>query len=348
MTLVYFILILGLTVLIHEAGHFFFAKKAGIYVYEFSIGMGPRIFKWTRPNDETEYSIRLLPLGGFVQLAGEDTEEDDDEQIPKGRSLQDKTMWQKFITMAAGVLFNFILALILLFIVGLINGYTNTKPIVGEVTSGSAAATAGLKTGDVITSVNEHFVNNVDKLMLELNVNKSEIINLVVKRDGVKVNTTINATKETDENGNVSYKCGFSVNQDKQTGVIAAIKYSFTKFYSLMEQMVFIIGYLFTGKLSVNNLSGPVGIYVLVGEIAKTGFVNLIYLMAYISINVGFINFLPFPAFDGGRILILIIEEITGKKIDPKVENAIHTVGFFLLMLLMVFITFNDISNLLK
>lgn len=348
MTLIYFVLILGLTVMIHETGHFIFAKKAGVYVYEFSIGMGPRLFKWKRSNDETEYSIRLLPIGGFVSLAGEDPDEDEDVKIPKGKSLQDKSTWQNFMTMSAGVLFNFILALVLLFIVGLCNGYTNTKPIVGEVTLDSPADVAGIRSGDIIESVNGHFTNNIDKLMLELTVNKSEDIEIKFVRNGVAATAKVSATKETDDKGNVSYKCGFSVNQDTEHGFIAAIKYAFTKFFSLFEQMIFIIWYLLTGKLAFSNLSGPVGIYNLVGETAKTGFVNLIYLMGYISLNVGFINFLPFPAFDGGRVFMLLIEKITGKKIDPKVENMINSIGFILLMFLMIFITFNDISNLIK
>lgn len=345
MTLIYFILILGLTVLIHETGHFIFAKKAGIYVYEFSIGMGPRLFKWTRPNDETEYSIRLLPIGGYVQLAGEDIEED--ENIPKNKSLQGKTFGQKMMTMFAGVLFNFILALVLLFVVGLINGNINSKPIVGEVLVDSPAAKAGLQTGDIITSVNGRFTNTNDKLMLEMVTNKEAVIEFEIKRNGEEKTITINAEKVVDEDGNATYKCGFGYNQEVKKGFFEAIKYSFTKFFSLIEQLVFTIVYLITGRLSVGNLSGPIGIYQLVGETAKTGFINLVFLMGYISLDVGFINLLPFPAFDGGRILFLLIEKITGKPLNPKIENTIHTIGFFLLMILMVFITFQDITRLI-
>lgn len=348
MNLIYFILILGITVLIHETGHFIFAKKAGVYVYEFSIGMGPRLFKFKRQNDETEYSIRLLPIGGYVQLAGEDVEGDLKQKIPKGRSLQEKSALQNFLIMSAGVLFNFILAIILLFIVGLFNGYVNPKPIIGDVTLNSPAYKAGLKSGDKIISVNGHGTNNTDKLMLELSINNSEQIEFKIDRDGNLITTTVNAEKVTDESGAVSYKCGFAINQDVSKGVIPAIKYSFTKFFSLFEQMIFIIIYLITGNLSISNLSGPVGIYVLVGETAKTGFINLIYLMGYISLNVGFINFLPFPAFDGGRVFLLLIEKIRGKKNNPKIENTINSIGFIFLILLMIFITINDITNLIK
>src|SRR5574344_445078 len=345
MTLIYFIIILGITVMLHETGHFIFAKKSGVYVYEFSIGMGPRLFKWTRPNDETEYSIRLLPIGGFVSLSGEEGE--DDKNVPKGMCIKDKTFLQNLFTMAAGVMFNFLLAIILLFIVGIFNGYISPKAVINSVEDDSPAFVAGLKSGDVITKVNNHSVNNTDKLLLELAIVDNPNINIVVSRDSKLIDITIDA-KEVSENGNTSYVCGFTVGGDTQYGFIPAIKYAFTKFGSLMEQMLFIVVYLFSGKLSINNLSGPVGIYVLIGKTAQAGILSLVYLMAYISLNVGFVNFLPFPAFDGGRVLFLIIEKITGKKINPKVENIINSIGFVLLMLLMIYVTYHDLYNLFK
>lgn len=348
MTLIYFILILGITVMIHETGHFIFAKKAGVYVYEYSIGMGPRLFKWKRKNDETEYSIRLLPIGGYVQLAGEDVDTDEKSSIPKGKRLQEKTFIQNFLIMVAGVLFNFLLAITIFFIVGLCNGYVNTKPIIQEVTENSPALVAGLQSGDVITKVNGKSVNNIDKLMLELTVINNKNIDLEINRQGEIKNLKVEAEEIKDEKGNASYKIGFSLNQDITKGFFPAIKYAFAKFASLIEQMVFIIIYLFTGKLSISNLSGPVGIYNIVGETSKLGFINLIYLMGYLSLNVGFINILPFPAFDGGRIFLLIIEKIRGKKNNPKVENTINAVGFVLLMILMLVVTINDITRLFK
>ena len=140
---------------------------------------------------------------------------------------------------------------------------------------------------------------------------------------------------------------GFTLDNTNTKGFIPAIKYAFTKFISLFEQMIFILIYLFSGKLSISNLSGPVGIYVLVGNVAKTGIINIIYLMAYISLNVGIINILPFPAFDGGRIFLLTLEKIRGKKLNQKVENIINSIGFALLMFLMAYVTLNDILHLL-
>lgn len=334
MTLIYFIIILSVTIFVHELGHFIFAKKAGIHVYEFCIGMGPRIFKWTRKNDETEYGIRIFPIGGFCAMAGEDVEID--ENVPVEKRLQSKTWMQKFLTIVAGVMFNFIFAIIILFIIGLINGNPNNKPIVGDVSNNSYAA--GLQSGDLIKEVNGVKVNNTDRFMLEYQIHYGKDLNLTVIRDSKEVEINI-----TPEKTNDSFQYGFSLNNEIEKGFFEAIKYAFTKFLSLISQMYITILYLCTGKLSLSNLAGPIGIYNIVGESAKAGFVNLIYLTGYLSINVGVINLLPLPAFDGGRLLFLIIEKIIRKPINPKVENIIHSIGFFLLMILMIAITYNDI-----
>ncbi len=345
MTIIYFILILGIIVFVHEFGHFIFAKRAGIYVYEFSIGMGPQIFKWNRKNDETVYSIRIFPIGGFVQMAGEEVESD--ENIPKEKRMQSKTWFQRFMTVIAGIMFNFILSLILLFIIGLVSGCPTNKTIIGMVEDNSMAYNAGLETGSTIIKIDNKKVNNYDRLMLEFQIRIGKEIDFeVVTKDGETKTVTI-APEKIDNDGEISYKYGFSLETPKEYGFIASIKFAFRKTFSLVEQMFFTVCYLFTGALSIKNLSGPIGIFTIVGETAKTGLINLIYLLALISINVGFINFLPLPAFDGGRILFLIIEKIKGSPVDTKVENIIHSIGFILLMILMVFICFNDITNLI-
>ena len=339
-TLIAFIFILGVTVTIHEFGHFLFAKKAGIYVYEFSIGMGPRLFKFNRKNDETDYSIRLLPIGGYVQMAGEDIEVD--KNIPKDKQLQSKTWLQRFLTMVAGVMFNFLLAIVVLFIVALINGVTL------DATKISKSNIKGLKVGDKIVSVNGKFVNNYDKLALELSVAGNNKFTMKVKHkdntyDTVTVKPKAVYTKKHKLKG---YTYGFEIKGKHEHSILSSIKYAFTKFFSIMEQMFFTVWYLITGKISLKLLSGPVGIFSIVGTAAKTGFVSVLSLLALISVNVGFINLLPIPAFDGGHILFLIIEKIKGSKVNPKVENTIHTVFFVLLMALMLYITFNDILRL--
>lgn len=344
MTIIYFILILGIIVFIHELGHFLFAKKAGIYVYEFSIGMGPQLFKWKRKNDETEYSIRLFPIGGFVQMAGESVEVD--ENIPKEQTMQAKTWFQRFMTVIAGIMFNFILAIVLLFIIGLVNGSPQNKAFVSYVDPAGNAYLAGLEEGSTITKVDNVKVRTYDRLLLEYQIRLGEDITFEIKNKDGEIKTVTVTPQEVNENDTVTYKYGFNLEDSVETGFLSAVKYAFTKTASLIEQMFFTVVYLFTGDLSVTNLSGPIGIFSVVGDAAKTGFINVVYLLAFISINVGFINFLPLPAFDGGRVLFLIIEKIIGRPVNPKVENIIHSMGMVLLMILMAVITFNDIIKL--
>ena len=339
-TIISFVFILGVTVTIHEFGHFLFAKKAGIYVYEFSIGMGPRLFKFNRKNDETDYSIRLFPIGGYVQMAGEDIEVD--KNIPKDKLLQSKTWLQRFLTMVAGVMFNFLLAIFVLFIIALFKGVTL------DATRIDTSKIEGLKSGDKIISVDGNFVNNYDKLALELSVAGSKKFDIKVKhKDGSYDTFAIKPKAVYDKKDKLmGYEYGFTITGKDEKGFIAAIKYAFVKFVSIIEQMFFTVWYLITGKISLKLLSGPVGIFSIVGSAAKTGFFSVLSLLALISVNVGFINLLPIPAFDGGHILFLIIEKIKGSKVNPKVENIIHTVFFVLLMALMVYITFNDVLRL--
>lgn len=336
MTIIYFILVLSITIFVHELGHFLFAKKAGIYVYEFCIGMGPRIFKFKRKNDETEYGIRLFPIGGFCSMAGESVEID--EKVEESKRMQSKTWIQRFLTVVAGVMFNFIFALIILFIVGLINGRPTDKALVSEVLSDSPAEIAGLQSGDVITSINGVEIKNVDRLMLEYQVNYGQILDLEVLRNNKTILISITPSLVND-----NFQYGFSLDNKIYKGFDEAIIYAFTKFGSLISQMCVTIRYLFTGTLSLSNLSGPIGIYNIVGQTAATGFINLVYLIGYLSINVGFINLLPIPAFDGGRILFLLIELFRRKPVNAKVENTIHSIGMVLLLVLMVVITYNDV-----
>ncbi|MCM1370915.1 MAG: RIP metalloprotease RseP [Clostridium sp.] len=343
MTIIYFILILGGIVFFHEFGHYLFAKKSGVYIYEFSIGMGPQIFKWIGKKDKITYSIRLFPIGGFVQMAGEEIELD--EKIPKDKRMQSKTWFQRFSIMIAGIFFNFILTLVLLFIVGIIDGVP-TKTYIYSIDENSSAYDAGLRQNYEIISVNKEDSNSQDMLTLELITSTKEKVNIKYRdSDGNIKEVKFQADKE-ENNGKTEYKYGFKLASFTEKGFLKSIKYAFLKTLELIKYMCLVIWYLITGSLSVSSLSGPVGIFTMVGETAKAGLINLIYLMAIISANVGFINLLPLPAFDGGRILFLIIEKIKGSPVNPKIENWIHSIGLILLMVLMVFITYNDIINL--
>jgi len=418
MTILYFILILGTTVFVHELGHFMFAKRYGVHVYEFSLGMGPKLFKFNRKNDETDYCIRLFPIGGFVQMAGEEVEVDED--IPEEKRLTSKPAFQRFMIMIAGVMMNFITAIILLFFIGLFNTVSLNNVYIDDSTIN------GLNNDDKIVAIDGNFVNNYDKLALEMTIagNKEftmtlknnegkkydvkvnpievgadylpygkdygfSVSNLTITKSSikglkkgdtiVKINDTkitdydtllsvinnvedefemtiIDSDKETktiklevnekEEDTSLGFSYGFNLKGEKQKGFIAAIKYSVYKFFSTIEQMIFTVIYLITGKISLSMMSGPVGIFNVVDSVSSTGFTNIISLLSLICINVGFINILPFPAFDGGHVVFILIEKIKGSKVDPKIENTIHNIGFILLMILMVLITYNDIIKL--
>lgn len=346
MTLVYFILILGLTVFIHELGHFIFAKKNGVYCYEFSLGMGPKLFSFRRKNDETLYCLRLLPIGGYVQMAGEEIEED--KNIPKEKQMQSKSVFQRFTIVVAGAFNNFILGIVLLFLIGLFYGSPETKPYVKTVDTNYNAYKVNIREGDLIKEVNGNKVSTIDDVLLEFQlVKKGSSIKFVLEdKNGKEKNVSVKPTKVTSEDGVDSYIYGIGLTDEINKGFISSVKYSFVKFGSIYRSMFKVIGNLFTGNLGLDSLSGPVGIYNVVGEQSKMGFENVIYLCAYISINVGFINLIPFPAFDGGRALFLIIEKIRKKPVSQKTENTIHLIGFMLLMLLLIVITINDIAKL--
>ena len=185
MTIIYFILILGGIVFFHELGHFLFAKKAGVYIYEFSIGMGPQLFKWKSKKDETMYSIRLLPIGGFVQMAGEEI--DPDENIPKEKRMQSKTWLQRFSIMIAGIFFNFVLAIVLLFVVGLINGTPQKETYIGVIDKNSSAYNAGLRENFEILQVNGKKASTKDILSLELIANVKKEVEIKYKNENGNV-----------------------------------------------------------------------------------------------------------------------------------------------------------------
>lgn len=339
-----FILILGIIVFIHEFGHFILAKWNGVYVYEFALGMGPKICGFKK--GETEYNLRAIPIGGFCQLAGEDLDTDDDKKIPKDKRLQNKKAWQRFLIMLFGPMNNFILAVLLIFLIALIWGGATMDPVIYKVEKDSACEKAGLKANDKVISINNNRIDTSDDISLYLAVASPKKTNtIVVERDSKKVTIKVKP-KKVKEDGKETYKYGLSIKNKKTKGFVNAIVYTFKKTESVFKQMFITIGYLFTGRISLNQLSGPVGIYSVVGQQRSAGLASLIYLTAFLSINVGVINLLPIPAFDGGHILFIIIEKIKGSPVKPELENKIHSIFLILLMLLMVIITINDIIRL--
>lgn len=342
-TLIILIVILGIIVFVHEFGHFIAAKKCGVYVHEFAIGMGPKIFSFKRKNDETTYSLRLLPLGGFTALAM--TEED--FKVEKNQVLDNKKYYQKLLILLMGIFFNFILTVVLLFINGLAYGSPQTGAVVGKIQENSPSEIAGLKTNDEIIEINGKKVSSWDDVILELNYvqNDSEEYNFLVLRDDKGLSITLVPEIEETEDGTVK-TFGFGTSTKKEYGFTAALKYSVVGFGEMFTSLFKILGNLFTGKIGVDNLSGPVGVYSVIDQIKESGLESIIYLTAYLSINVGIINLIPIPVFDGGRVVLSTAEKIKGSKLNPNIEIMLNNIGVILLIILFVYVTLNDILKI--
>lgn len=347
-TLIYFVLILGVIILVHEFGHFIWAKKFGVFVHEFALGMGPKIF--SKKKGETVYSIRAIPVGGFCAMAGEDGEETDEKgkKIPRNRKFFAKPIWQRFLILFFGAGNNFILAFLFLFFVGLFGGAQIMDPVIGGVTKDYPVAIAGIEAGDKILEVNGHKTPTIDDVQLYITLNKvGSNLDLKIKDSEGNIKDYSIKPIKVEKDGIEGYYYGLEFKGEYENGFFAAIKFSFEKFGAILRQMVIVLGNLFTGGVSVNNLSGPVGIYTVVDDAKGYGILTLLQLTALLSVNVGFLNLIPFPAFDGGRIFLLLVEKIKGKPIKAETENLINTVGFILIMILAIYITGNDIFKLI-
>lgn len=340
-SLLVLIFILGIIILVHEFGHFIWAKIFKVHIYEFSIGMGPIIFTH-KGKDKIDYNIRAIPIGGFVSMAGEVYE--DDNKINKKALMCNKPWWQRLIILVAGVTNNFIMALIFLFFMALIWGGETSDLVIDQIQEGSAISEVDIQVGDKLLEVDGKKVTSweIAQIRLIMETEDNEHTLTVQEPDGSlkKVNVTPNIEEV---NGVETPRYGFSVNQEIMTGFGNSIKYAFHKFGNIVHSMALTVGGLFNGSISLNALSGPVGMYEVVDQSMSYGISQIIYIIAFLSINVGFINILPFPAFDGGRVLFLIIEKIKGSPVNSKIENAFHMVGFVLLIILMIYITIQDV-----
>ena len=343
-SLLVLIFILGLIILVHEFGHFIWAKIFKVHIYEFSIGMGPIIFTHKGKKDKIDYNIRAIPIGGFVSMAGEVYE--DDEKINKKSFMCNKPWYQRVIILVAGVVNNFLLALLFLFISSIIWGGTINLPEVREVVEGSPMAEAGIENGDKILEINGRKVSNWDKAQILLIMESEDnIYEFRVEHESGEVeNIKVEPEVTVDEETGVETKTfGVYIKQETMTGLWESIKYAFQKFGSIVESMALTIEGLFTGKISLQALSGPVGMYEVIDQSIGYGISYMMYIIAFLSINVGFINILPFPAFDGGHVLFLIVEKIKGSPVNAKFESICHLIGFALLFLLMIYITIQDV-----
>ncbi|SDN29182.1 RIP metalloprotease RseP [Alkalicoccus daliensis] len=410
------IVIFGLLVFIHEWGHLVMAKRAGILCREFAIGFGPKLFSFYR--NETTYTIRLLPLGGFVRMAGEDPElvqikpgyevgltfneegkvreiiinnkskhpeskviqvekidmehdlfiqgytEDSEELVtyeldrkaayiydekatqiaPYDRQFSSKTVGQRALAIFAGPFMNFVLAVVVLILYAALAGLPVNEAQVGEVTEDGVAIDAGLESGDSIEAIDGQPVETWEDMTSIIQERPNEAMDFVIDRNGEEFTVTMTPEeREVPEAENVGV---IGVMAPTERSITGAVTFGFTQTYEYTTLIFNALGMLITGGFSLDALAGPVGIYDYTGEVVSMGFLLLFQWAAILSVNLGIINLLPLPALDGGRLLFIGLEAVRGKPIDPQKEGLVHFVGFALLMLLVLAVTWNDINRL--
>lgn len=331
-TIISSIIIFLLVILIHEFGHFIVAKMNGVSVLEFSIGMGPKLFQ--RESNGTLYSLRVLPVGGYCQLEGEDEEND------SPNSLNNQSPLVRLKVILAGAIMNFILAFILLI---LLMSVSRVSTEVSGVIKDSPAYSSGIKTGDQIVSINGENVSDGEELLKSIKESKGDL-NIGVIRDSQSKNIKVTPRLE-----NNIRKIGVNFQEEyniKNFSIIKGFKKGLITFLNLTGMLYKFLGMLITGQLGLGGVSGPVGVVKEIGNAAKTGVANLIFLLAYININLGVFNLLPIPALDGGRAIFILIEMIFGKKISQEKEGYIHMVGLILLLALIAIVTIKDVIKL--
>ena len=337
------ILIFGLLIFIHEGGHFLFARLFRVTIEEFAIGMGPKIISKKSKKSGIVYSLRALPIGGFVSMVGEDGESDDENAFNK------KPVWQRMIITAAGALVNIIAGiLVMTLLVAFSSGLLSTNVIAEFKEDAKNPSSAyGLQVGDEIISVNGTKVHIAEEVYYEIMHDGVEPIDIVVKRNGELVTVKNVEFAQVSENGALFGEIDFSVYGIKKSfGEV--IRHSFYRSTLTIKMIWESLFDLVTGRYGLEAVSGPIGVTSALANSIKSGIANFIYLSVVISMNLGVMNLLPFPALDGGRLLFQLIELITKKPVNRNVEAKIHFVGIVILMLLMAVIVFKDVITLFK
>ena len=369
------LLVFSAVIAIHEFGHFAVAKLCGIQVNEFSIGMGPVL--WKKTHKGTQYSLRALPVGGFVALEGEEspesqqaeaaraeqennfssskhdlnilnTESDGEVQKkPAGIPLNEAPVWQRALVMVAGAVMNFVLGFVVLVILIAAQNEPITSKTIYAIQDGALCGQTGLQAGDKVLAVNGRRCFVANDILYELVRTQSYSADFTVLRDGQKVQLPgVQFDTWQDESGETHMSIGFSVyGLEKTPGNVlreagnSVLYYGRIVFTSLVD--------LVRGRESINNLSGPVGIVSAIGQAASYGWQDLLELLALITVNLGILNLLPFPALDGGKVVFLIIEGVTGHAVPEKLQSVLTLATFGLLFGLMLFATYNDILRLI-
>lgn len=336
------LLFFGVIIMIHECGHFACAKLFKVKVNEFSLGMGPALFK--RKKGDTLYAVRLFPIGGYVAMEGEDDASEDD------RAFNKKPVWQKMIIVVAGALMNLILGFILMVLL-----LTTSTDLIGtntikEFYPDAVSSQYGLQAGDRFLEIDGHHVWSELDLSFLMSRSQDGVFDFVVERDGEKValNDVHFATEQ--QNGVTLIQYDFII-IGEQPGFLNIVKNAFTQSASIVRMVWLSVFDLVTGRYGMSELAGPVGTVDIIADVtaqavSSGSLTNLLTIMAFITINVGVANLLPLPALDGGRFLFLAIEAVRRKPVNPKYEGYVHAAGLVLLLLLMVVVTYNDIARI--
>ena len=333
MYIVYALLGFSLLIIVHELGHFIMAKVNGIRVEEFSIGMGPKIF--STEGKETKYSIGLFPIGGYVKMMGEEEEVNDE------RSFSSKSPLRRISVIVAGAFMNFLLAIIIFTV--FLNKFGYSLPKVASLIENMPAVEAGLQEGDEFLKVNGSKVLSADDLSVAINLAKDTPINFLISRNGENKEIVV-TPKLVEENGSQRYMIGFGFERIDNPGIVQSFKQSFKETLSVINQTYKSLKMMVTGEVNFKtDVGGPVSIIRMSSEAAKNGIWNLMYFIAFISINLAVFNMLPFPALDGGWTVILLIELITRRKVPDRIVGAMNYVGIMLLFGLMILVTIKDI-----
>ena len=337
MTIVIAVLVFGFLIFIHELGHFTAARIFKVRVNEFSIGMGPKLISKNSKKTGTAYSIRLLPIGGFVSMAGEDEESDEEG------ALNSKPVWQRMIIIAAGAFMNILVGVIAVFIIVVSTRLPSNT--VAEFREGSLLPAQGFEVGDKIVSIDGKTVHTAHDMREYIMFDGTGEVDVTVLRDGNEV-TLPKVRFATASEGRLTVGImDFYVKEAEKTVgsvLVNTFYYAKSSVTTIWKSLLFLV----TGKVGVDQMSGPVGVTSAIGDAAKRGLPDLLDLAALIALNLGIVNMLPLPALDGGRFVFLLFELITRKKVPRKVEGYIHFAGLVLLMGLMILITYKDIVKL--
>ncbi|MBA1333895.1 MAG: hypothetical protein HPY66_0288 [Firmicutes bacterium] len=327
-TAIFSILIFGLLVVSHEFGHFIVAKKSGVLIEEFSIGMGPKIISWGRK--ETKYSLRAFPIGGYVKMLGE-------EEAAEGEgSYQNQPLRNRMGIIIAGPIMNFMLAIVLFSLIFFMIGTPTTT--IGAVREGYPGQEAGLMPGDRIVEINGEPIETWEDLQAAISTSADKTLVVEAERGGSRLTFNIMPVEDAETGQKV-----IGITPSYRKNPVNALVTGAQRSFAIIGLMVTYLAELVTGRASTSEIVGAVGMIHLVSEAAKTGLLNLMFLAGLLSLNLGVINLLPIPALDGGKLVFLILEALRGKPVDLEKESLIHFIGFILLILLMIMVTYKDI-----